>query len=53
MKETNKITYGIGVKLNKFSRLYHAVQGFLNMKQGEADPNDTVNMSFENIYETM
>ena len=40
MQETKNITSGLEVKLNKSYRLYHAIQGFMNMKQGETDLND-------------
>ena len=53
MQDTKNNTDGIDVKLNKSSSLYHAIRVFINMRQGETDPNETFNFHFEKIYETM
>ena len=51
-KETNKITAGIDVKLNDSASLYNCIQGYINMRQGKTEPNDTFKLLFGNIYET-
>ena len=53
MRETNNITAGIDININKSSRLYHTIQYFINIKQGKTDTNDAFKLHFENIYETM
>ena len=53
MKESKKITAGINVKLDRSATLYHTIRAFVNMKQGEAEPNYIFNIRFDNIYETM
>ena len=53
MKYTKNITAGLDVKLNKSSILYHCIRSFINVIQGENDPNDTFKVFFRNIYETM
>ena len=53
MKETKKITAVVNVKLNKSASIYRCMQGFINMRQGEAEPNDTFKLRLDNIYETM
>ena len=53
MQEMKDITDGIDVKLNKSASLYHAIQWFINIRQGESDPQNTFKLHFYNIYETM
>ena len=53
MWETKKIIDGLDVEINKSSSLYHAIQGFVNTKQGEANLKDASQLRFDNIYETM
>ena len=53
MRETMKIIADIGVKLNNYDSLYHAIWGFLNRKQGEDEPNKSFKLRFENFYNTM
>ena len=53
IRETNNITTGIDVKINKSASLYHAIRSLMNMKQGKNDHNDTFKLIFNNIYETM
>ena len=48
-----KIIADIGVKLNNYDSLYHAIWGFLNRKQGEDEPNKSFKLRFENFYNTM
>ena len=48
-----KINAVLDVKLNKPAIIYHCIQGFINMIQGETDLNDTFKLLIENIYETM
>ena len=52
IKEAKKITAGIYVKLNKWVNLHHTIRGFINMKQGKAEPNDAFKLCFDNVYET-
>ena len=44
---------GIGVKINKSVSLYHTIQGFINMKQGESERNNSFKIISDNVYETM
>ena len=44
---------GVNVKLNKSAALYHAIQVFLNMNIGKAEPNGAFKIRFDNVYETM
>ena len=53
MKESNKITSGIGIKLKKSATLYHTIQGFIKMIQGKSEPNDALRLRFGNVYETI
>ena len=53
MKEENNISAGLDGKLNKSASLDHFIRGFINMRRGETDSNDTLKLCFENIYETM
>ena len=53
MWEKKTITSGIEVKLNKSARPYHAIQGFINIIQGETDPNGAFKFCLDKIYETM
>ena len=53
MQETNKITAGLKVKLNKPASLYHCIISFINLQQGENEMNDTFKLRFDNVYETM
>ena len=53
MWETNNITTGIGIKLNKSASLYHVIRGLVNTKQGEAEPNNAFKLHFESVYDTM
>ena len=46
MKESKKRTDGLDVKLNKSGTLYHTIRGFINMKQGKAEPNDAFKAMF-------
>ena len=52
MRDTKKITTGIDVKQNKSTSLYHAIQGFMDMKQGESYLNEAFKSRFDNIHET-
>ena len=53
MRVTKKISAGLYDKLNKPASLYHAIQGFMNMIQGETEPINTFKLNFDNIYEIM
>ena len=53
MRETKKTSAGLDVKMKKFDSLYHAIRGFINMIQGKTDPNDSFNLRYYNIYETI
>ena len=53
MKEAKKIKVGINVKFDKSSNLYHAIGGFINMKQGEDEPNDAFKLCFHKVYNIM
>ena len=53
MKYSKKITAGLDIKINKSAIFYHTIQGFINMKQGEAEPNNSFKLFFGNVYETM
>ena len=53
MQKTKNITAGLGVKISKSSSLYHCIRIFLNLRQGENDPNDTFKLRWDNVYETM
>ena len=53
MQETNKITTALGVKLNKSAILYHTIQVFVNMIQGQAEPNNAFKLRFRNVCDTM
>ena len=47
------ITAGLDVNLNKSASLYHCIRIFIDLRQGENDPNDTFKLCFDNVYETM
>ena len=53
MQETKKTTAGLDVKLNKSASLYHCIRSFINLQQGENDPNKTFKLRWDNVYETM
>ena len=53
IKEANKITAWLDVKLNKQATLYHAIQGLINMNQGKSEPNESFEIRFDNVYNTM
>ena len=53
MKDKNNITAGIEVKLKKLASLYHCIRVFINMRHLKTDPNGTLKLRFDNIYETM
>ena len=53
MQETNNITTRLDGKLNKSSILYYCTRSFINLQQGENDPNDTFKLRWDNVYETM
>ena len=53
MQDTKKITVGLDVKLNKSSSLYHCIGRYINLQQGENDPNDTFKLRWGNVYETL
>ena len=53
MQETKKITTGLDVKLNKPDSLYHCIRIFINLRQGDNEPNDTFKLRWDNVYETM
>ena len=44
---------GIGLKINKSPSLNHCIRIFINLRQEENDPNDTLKLRFDNVYETM
>ena len=49
MKEANKITAWLNVKLNKYASLYHTIQGFINMNKVKYEPNNTFKISFDDV----
>ena len=53
MQETKKITAGLDVRLNKPASFYHYIRSFINLQQGENDPNDTLELLWDDVYETM
>ena len=50
---TKNITAVLYVKLNKPASLYHCIRRFINLQQGENEPNNTFKLSWGNFYETM
>ena len=52
MQEMKKITSGLDVNLKKSAKLYHTIQGFINMRQGKTEPNGIFKLCFDNIYKT-
>ena len=53
MRDKRKIPAGLEIKFKDSTSLYHAIQGFMNMRQGETDPKDDFKLRFDNIYETI
>ena len=53
MQDTEKITVIFDVKLNSSANLYLFIRSFINLIQGENDPNDTFKLGCDNVYETM
>ena len=53
MHETNKVNTILDVKLNKSSSLYHCIRSFINLRQGENEPNNSFKLSWDYFYETM
>ena len=53
MKEANKITAGIEVKLNNSATLHHTIRGFVKTKKGASESNDNFRINFDNIYKNM
>ena len=53
MKETKDITTVLDVKLNNPASLYHCIRSFINLRQGEYEPNDNFKLRWDNVYETM
>ena len=43
---------GIDVKTNQSAILYHYIRIFINLQQGENDPNDNFKLRWDNVYET-
>ena len=53
IKESKKITAGLNAKLINSATFYHAIRDFIMAKQGEAEPNDTFKLIFDNFYSTI
>ena len=46
------INEGLDVKTNQSAILYHYIRIFINLQQGENDPNDNFKLRWDNVYET-
>ena len=53
MKQSKKITDGINVNLKKSAAFNHTIQGFINMKKIEAEPNDAFKLHYDKVYKNM